>query len=95
MDELKDQNAVANGIETGIGFAPFGGPAYEAFKRIKAVRAAAVGAIVKRDDPALLNAIAPALDDKIDVVKYVANIGESLLIWLFPSPLLTGYSRVS
>ena len=35
MNELKDPKAVAMmGLETGIGFVPFGGEAYEAFKRI-------------------------------------------------------------
>src|SRR5713101_3109696 len=46
MNELKDSKAVAMmGIETGVGFAPFGGPAYEVFKiskdRDSPVRAAA------------------------------------------------------
>jgi len=35
MNELKDPKAVAMmGLEAGSGFAPFGGEAYEAFKRI-------------------------------------------------------------
>lgn len=37
-----------------------------------AVRAAAVFAMAKRDDPASLNAIAPALKDKKDIVRYEA-----------------------
>jgi HEAT repeat protein len=37
------------------------------------VRAAAVDAIAKIEDPALLNAITPALDDKSDVVRYDAS----------------------
>jgi HEAT repeat protein len=37
------------------------------------VRAAAVYAIAKRDDPALLNAIIPVLDDKSDIVRYDAS----------------------
>jgi len=37
------------------------------------VRAAAVYAIAKRDDPALLNAITPVLDDKNDIVRYDAS----------------------
>jgi HEAT repeat protein len=36
------------------------------------VRAAALYAIAKRDDLALLNAITPALEDKNDIVKYEA-----------------------
>jgi HEAT repeat protein len=110
MNELKDPKAVAMmGFETGIGFMPFGGEAYEALKRISKddrtpvlvaatkelaadrdskieaalaracsdkkwpVRAAAVFAIAKRDDPALLDVITPLLDDKSDVVRYEAS----------------------
>jgi HEAT repeat protein len=110
MDELKNSKAVAMmGVETGIGFAPFGGEAYELFKRISKddrtpvraaaaqelaadrdpkigaalvkacadkkwrLRAAAVDAIAKRDDPTLLNAITPVLDDKNDIVRYDAS----------------------
>jgi HEAT repeat protein len=110
MNELKDPKAVAMmGFETGIGFAPFEGEAYEAFKRIGKddrtlvrvaaakelatdrdskidaalaracsdkkwpVRAAAVYAIAKRDDPALRNAITPLLDDKSDIARYEAS----------------------
>jgi HEAT repeat protein len=36
------------------------------------VRAAAVYAIAKRDDPGLLSAVTPLLDDKSDIVKYDA-----------------------
>ena len=94
MNELKDSKAVAMiGFETGIGFMPFGGEIYEAFKRISKddstpirvaaakelatdrdskidgalarafsdkkwpVRAAAVYAIAKRGNPALLNVL--------------------------------------
>jgi HEAT repeat protein len=110
MDQLKDPKAVALiGFETGVGFVPFGGEAYEAVKRISKddrtpirvaaakelaadrdtkidaaltracsdkkwpVRAAAVFAIAKRDNPALLNVITPMLDDKSDVVRYEAS----------------------
>jgi HEAT repeat protein len=110
VGELKDPKVVVMmGIETGVGFAPFGGPAFEVFKRISKdhdspvrvlaakelatdrdpkidaalaracsdkkwpVRAAAVYAIAKRDDPALLNVITPVLDDKNDVVRYDAS----------------------
>lgn len=110
LDEIKDPKIVAMmGVETGVGFVPFGGPAYEVFKRIRQdrdspirvaaakelatdrgpkidaalaracsnkkwpVRAAAVYAIAKRGDPALLNAITPVLDDKSDIVRYEAS----------------------
>ena len=110
INELKDPKAVAMmGVETGIGFVPFGGEGYEVFKRASkddgtpvraaaakelatdrdsridaalgracsdkkwSVRAAAVYAIAKRDDPALLNVITPVLDDKNDIVRYDAS----------------------
>jgi len=109
MDELKDSKAMAMmGVETGVGFAPFGGPAYEVLKRVRKdndsppraaatkelatdrdqtidaalakacadkkwpVRAAAVYAIAKRDNPGLLEAITPALEDKNNIVGYDA-----------------------
>ena len=110
LDELKDTKTVAMmGVETGVGFVPFGGEAYEVFQRIRkdhdspvrvaaakelaedhdakidaalaracsdkkwSVRAAAVYSIAKRGDPALLNVITPALDDKSDTVRYEAS----------------------
>jgi HEAT repeat protein len=110
MDELKNSKAVAMmGVETGIGFVPFGGAGYELFKRVRKddrtpvraaaaqelaadrepkigaalaricadkkwrLRAAAIDAIAKREDPTLLNAITPALDDKNDIVRYDAS----------------------
>jgi HEAT repeat protein len=110
MNELRDPKAVAMmGLETGVGFMPFGGEAYEVFRRIRKddgtpvraaaakelatdrdpridaalaracsdkkwpVRAAAVYAIAKRDNPALLNVVTPLLDDKSDIVSYEAS----------------------
>jgi HEAT repeat protein len=110
VNELKNPKSVAViGLETGIGFVPFGGPGYEVFKRARKddrtpvraaaarelaadkdpkvraalvsacsdrqwrVRAAAVDAIAKMEDPALLNAIAPVLDDKSDMVRDEAS----------------------
>jgi HEAT repeat protein len=55
--ELKDSKAVAMmGLEAGVGFAPFGGPAYEVFKRISKdhdspVRAAAAKELASDRDP--------------------------------------------
>lgn len=106
INELRDPTAVATvSFETGIGFVPFGGEAYEGFKRAtrddhtpvrvaavkelatdpdaridatltKAcsdkkwpVRAAAVYAIAKGDNPAFLTATTPALDDTNQIVK--------------------------
>jgi HEAT repeat protein len=70
MNELKDPRAVAKmGIEAGIGFAPFGGEAYEAFKRISKddrspVRAAAAKELVADRDPKIDAALAKACSDK-------------------------------
>jgi HEAT repeat protein len=109
ISELRDPKAVAAmGLETGIGFMPFGGEAYEVFKRVRKddvtpvrvaaakeliadkdpkvdaalikacsdkkwpVRAAAVYAIAKRDNPSLLNVITPAMDDRNEIVRFEA-----------------------
>ena len=70
MNELKDPRAVAKmGLETGIGFAPFGGEAYEAFKRISKddrspVRAAAAKELATDRDPKIDAALAKACSDK-------------------------------
>jgi len=109
MSELRDPKAVAAmGLETGIGFMPFGGEAYEVYKRVRkddvtpvrvaaakeliadrdpkvdaaltkacsdrkwSVRAAAVFAIAKRDNPALLNVISPLMEDKNEIVRFEA-----------------------
>jgi len=109
ISEFRDPKAVAAmGLETGIGFMPFGGEAYEVYKRVRkddvtpvrvaaakeliadrdpkvdaaltkacsdrkwSVRAAAVFAIAKRDNPSLLNVITRALDDKNEIVRFEA-----------------------
>jgi HEAT repeat protein len=70
IDELKDSKAVAMmGVETGVGFAPFGGPAYEVFKRISKdhdspVRAAAAKELTTDRDPKIDSALARACSDK-------------------------------
>ncbi len=70
MDELKDSKAVAMmGVETGVGFAPFGGPAYEVFKRVNKdsdspVRAAAAKELAKDRDPNIDAALVRACADK-------------------------------
>ena len=94
-----------DGAGTGVGFVPYGGSAYEVFKRkskghdsaVRAaaekelaadcdskidaalaracsdkkwpVRAAAVFAMARRDDRALLNVITPVLEDTHDIVR--------------------------
>jgi HEAT repeat protein len=109
ISELRDPKAVAAmGLETGIGFMPFGGEAHEVYKRVHkdnatpvrvaaakeliadkdpkidaalikacsdkkwAVRAAAVFAIAKRDNPSLLNVIPPLMKDKNEIVQFEA-----------------------
>jgi HEAT repeat protein len=70
LEELKDSKAVAMmGVETGLGFAPFGGPAYEVFKRISKdndspVRAAATKELATNRDPKIDAALARACSDK-------------------------------
>jgi HEAT repeat protein len=70
MDELKDSKAVAMmGVETGVGFAPFGGPAYEVFKRISKdhdspVRVAAAKELASDRNPKIDAALTKACSDK-------------------------------
>jgi hypothetical protein len=70
VDELKDSKAVAMmGIETGVGFAPFGGPAFEVFKRISKdhdspIRVAAAKELATDRDPKIDAALARACSDK-------------------------------
>jgi HEAT repeat protein len=70
LDELKDSKAVAMmGVEAGIGFAPFGGPAYEVFKRVSKdnespLRAAAAKELAADRDPNIDTALANASSDK-------------------------------
>jgi HEAT repeat protein len=70
LDELKDSKAVAMmGVETGVGFAPFGGAAYELFKRASKdndspVRVAAAKELAKDRDPKIAAALTKACSDK-------------------------------
>jgi HEAT repeat protein len=70
IGELKDSKVVAMmGVEAGIGFAPFGGPAYEVFKRVvedhgSPVRAAATKELAADRDPKIAAALARACSDK-------------------------------
>ncbi len=109
LNTLRDRKAMEKlAFETGIGFVPFGGMGYEAWKTVtqddtsavKAaaadklatdpdpksgralakscsdkkwrVRVAAVNAIAKRGDPALLPSLVPLLTDENDAVQYEA-----------------------
>ena len=78
IGELKDSKAVAMmGVEAGIGFAPFGGPAYEVFKRIREdhdspVRAAATKELATDRDAKIDAALAKACADKKWTVRAAA-----------------------
>jgi len=78
IDELKDPKVVAMmGFETGIGFVPFGGEAYEAFKRISKddrtpVRVAAAKELATDRDPRIDAALAKACSDKKQAVRAAA-----------------------
>jgi HEAT repeat protein len=70
MSELRDPKAVAEmGLETGIGFMPFGGEVYEVFKRVRKdgltpVRVAAAKELAADRDPKIDAALAKACSDK-------------------------------
>jgi HEAT repeat protein len=78
LDELKDKKTVAMmGFEAGVGFAPFGGPAYEVFKRVSQdndspVRAAATKELAADRDPKIDAALAKACSDKKWLVRAAA-----------------------
>jgi HEAT repeat protein len=78
IDELKDPKVVAMmGFETGIGFVPFGGEVYEAFKRISKddhtpVRVAAAKELATDRDPRIDAALARACSDKKQPVRAAA-----------------------
>lgn len=78
MNELKDPRVVAMmGVETGIGFVPFGGEAYEAFKRISKddrtpVRAAAAKELAADRDSKIDAALAKACSDKKWTIRAAA-----------------------
>jgi HEAT repeat protein len=70
LQELHDLRAVAGmGLETGVGFLPFGGEAYEVVKRIRKddrtpVRVAAAKELARDRDPAIDSALTEACSDK-------------------------------
>jgi HEAT repeat protein len=78
INELKDPRAVAMmGLETGIGFIPFGGEGYEVFKRVRKddrtpVRAAAAKELAADHDPKIDAALAKACSDKKSPVRAAA-----------------------
>jgi HEAT repeat protein len=78
MNELRDPKAVATmGFETGIGFMPFGGEAYEVLKRVRKddrtpVRVAAVKELAADRDPKIDAALTRACSDKKWPVRVAA-----------------------
>jgi HEAT repeat protein len=75
---LKDPKKMAElGIQEGIGFIPFAGMGWQAFKAIQKddsspVRAAAAKVLTKDPDPATTKALADAMGDKSWVVRAAA-----------------------
>jgi HEAT repeat protein len=78
INELHDPRVVATmGFETGIGFVPFGGEAYEVFKRASKddrtpVRVAAVKELATDRDPKIDAALTRACSDKKWLVRAAA-----------------------
>ena len=70
ISELRDPRAVAAmGLETGMGFMPFGGEAYEVYKRVRKdevtpVRVAAAKELIADKDPKVDAALTKACSDK-------------------------------
>jgi HEAT repeat protein len=70
ISELRDPKAVAAmGLETGIGFMPFGGEAYEVYKRVRKddvtpVRVAAAKELIADRDPKVDAALTKACSDR-------------------------------
>ena len=70
LNELRDPRILASmGFETGVGFLPFGGEAYEVVKRIRKddhtpVRVAAAKELADDRDPAIDSALTKACSDK-------------------------------
>jgi HEAT repeat protein len=78
LKELHDPRAVAGmGLETGVGFLPFGGEAFEVVKRIRKddhtpVRVAAAKELAGDRDPAIDSALTKACSDKKWTVRAAA-----------------------
>ena len=78
LNELRDPRALATmGFEAGIGFMPFGGEAYEAYKRLSKddrtpVRVAAAKELATDRDPKVDAALARASSDKKWAVRAAA-----------------------
>ena len=78
IDQLHNPKVVAMmGVETGIGFVPFGGEGYEFFKRISKddrtpVRVAAVRELVTDRDPKIDTTLVRACSDKKSSVRAAA-----------------------
>ena len=75
---LNDPKKLANfGFEQGVGFIPFGGLTLNVFRSltrddVSPIRAAAIDALGKRNNPSVIPALEPALDDGREAVRYAA-----------------------
>jgi HEAT repeat protein len=98
MDTLKDKKQLEKMVlETGIGFIPFGGMGYEAYKTItkndsSLIRVAAVGKLATDPDPKTTQALGKACSDKdwrvrVAVVETIAKRGNPELLFSL-TPLL-------
>lgn len=98
MDTLKDKKQMEKlAFETGIGFIPFGGMGYEAYKTIthddsSVVRAAAAEKLATDPDSKTTEALAKACSDKqwrvrVAVVEAIAKRGDQQLLFSL-TPLL-------
>jgi HEAT repeat protein len=98
VSELKDSKTVAMmGVEAGVGFAPFGGPVYEVFKRASKddtspVRAAAVKELFNDHDSKIDAALTKASSDKkwpvrAAAVYAIAKRDDSVLLNVVTSAL--------
>lgn len=91
MEMLKDPGTLAKvGFETGIGFIPFGGIGYKAFRsfhqdNVSPVRAAAAQRLVTDPDPASGTALAAAASDdkwvvRASAISAIARRGDPALL---------------
>lgn len=104
ISELRDPKAVAAmGIETGIGFMPFGGEAYEVHKRVRKddvtpVRVAAAKELIADRDPKVDAALTRACSDKkwsvrAAAVFAIAKRGNPSLLNVIP-PLMEDKNEI-
>jgi HEAT repeat protein len=104
ISELRDPRAVAAmGLETGIGFMPFGGEAYEVYKRVRKddvtpVRVAAAKELIADRDPKVDAALTKACSDRkwsvrAAAVFAIAKRGNPSLLNVIP-PLMEDKNEI-